>query len=197
MSDLNTWEEYWGRPSLKRNIIETLRRVYFTRVFAREVAFIAGKNARILEAGCGSGKYLGYLKKKGFECWGMDYSLNAIIKTRQEIEGRRLVIGDIKKLPFGNKEFELVYNQGVMEHFNKEDFMNILCEMKRIARKIVIIVPSKLSIFRIYDPIGDDPQKHFFSKRELFSLMSSILADVKIRYMWETGYLSLVGTGEA
>lgn len=189
------WDSYWKSESLKRRIIEYVRRAYFGKIFVDVVCKDIKPGARILEAGCGSGAYLKLLKRKGFRSVGLDLSkasLHIAKKNCKNITG-----GDIFHLPFKDKAFDVVFNQGVMEHFTNSEFFTALKEIARIARKVVIIVPSALSMFRIYDPFGDDPDKRFLKKSEIEALLQSVLYNVRVSYIIKTGFLSIVGIGNS
>ena len=84
-----------------------------------------------------------------------------------------------------------------MEHFNDNEFRKILKELARVAENVLILVPASTSIFQLYDPIGDDDDKRFLSKKKLKQLLSLELSDVKVNYLWKTGGLTISGSGKA
>jgi SAM-dependent methyltransferase len=190
------WDAYWKSRSLKRALIEAIREVYFARVFTREVISLARPGTRVLEVGSGSGTYLRRLERLGYRVHGIDLSPEAIRYSRAR--GTPCVfLGDIYTLPFHDKSFEVAYNQGVMEHFDDREFRVILREMKRVAYRVAVIVPSALSVFRFYDPFGDDPHKRFFNRPGLRALFVEELTHVQVKYLWASGFLSIVATGQA
>lgn len=117
-----------------------MREVYFARLFTREVMALAHPGSRVLEVGSGSGTYLRRLKRLGYRTHGIDLSPEAIRYSRAQGVSH-VVLGDIHALPFHDKSFEVAYNQGVMEHFDDREFLMILREMKRVARRVAVIVP--------------------------------------------------------
>jgi ubiquinone/menaquinone biosynthesis C-methylase UbiE len=189
-----SWNRYWANKTFKKRIIEWLRRHYFANIYTCEVRRIVPKDATVLEAGCGSGTYLNLLQKSGYRCLGVDYSENSVRLMKDSLD-KNAVQADIKCLPFKDKSFDLIFNQGVMEHFTDNDFLHIVREMKRVARNVLIIVPSNLSLFRLYDPFGDDPDKRFLNKRVLHKLMSQELKDVRVKYLWRSFFLSIAARG--
>ena len=54
------WKGYWTSKSLRRKIIEFFRECYFSKIFCGLIESYVNNNnnALILEAACGSGKYL-------------------------------------------------------------------------------------------------------------------------------------------
>ena len=189
------WKSYWSSASIKRRFIEYIRHMYFAGIFAEIIQRHAQPSARVLEAGCGSGTYLKFLEEKGLKSVGLDLSEAALLVTRKNCEN--VVGGDLFYLPFKDNAFDVVYNQGVMEHFDNIEFVSVLEEMSRITQKVIIIVPSNRSVFRIYDPFGDDPGKRFFAYTEIRSLMEIVLDNVEVNYLMKTGLLSIVGTGDS
>jgi SAM-dependent methyltransferase len=196
MSHIEEWDLYWRSRSPRRVAIEAIRQLYFARLFTREVTALARPGTRVLEVGSGSGTYLRRLERLGYLTHGVDLSPEAIRYSRARGVSH-VVRGDIHSLPFQDKSFEVAYNQGVMEHFDDREFRVILREMKRVARRVAVIVPSALSVFRICDPFGDDAQKRFFNRSELRALLAGELADVRVRYLWAGGFLSIAATGRA
>jgi len=74
-------------------------------------------------------------------------------------------------------------------------FIRVLRETSRVVTRVVIIVPSKLSLFRLFDPLNDSPERRLFSHRLFDSLLLEILVNIRMRFMAETGFLSIVGEG--
>jgi ubiquinone/menaquinone biosynthesis C-methylase UbiE len=181
-----TWENYWKSESLLRISIEKFRDVYFARMISKLVK--KHSNVKVLEAGCGTGKSLKFFEKSV----GIDNSKEAIKIARNYC--KNLVIGDIFKLPFKENSFDMIFNQGVMEHFNSFEFDEILKEFKRVGRKVLIFVPSNTSLFRIVNPFKEFNK--FFSKQELKTLISKQYKFVKVRYLPESFFISVMGYGE-
>jgi SAM-dependent methyltransferase len=187
------WNTYWKNRSIKRRIIEYIRRRYFAKIFVDGVCTDIIPRARILEAGCGSGTYLKLLDQRGHNVVGLDISSESLATAKKNCA--TLVRADIFRLPFKNKYFDVVFNQGVMEHFDDAKFVLALKEMARTGRKVVIIVPSDRSFFKIFDPFGDDPNKRFFSRLELKMMLETILNNVEVEYVVRSGLLSIMGRG--
>lgn len=209
--DKASWDDYWKSKSFKRRLIEFARRNYFARIFISKVS--EGLNAgssilvrkqrttslsgyarqSILEVGCGSGTYLKMLEQKGYKCYGVDNSRPAITIARRNCKNVQLA--DIFHLPFKNNSIDIIFNQGVMEHFSGEEFDRILKEFSRVSKRVCIIVPSNLSIWRIHDPIKDDENKIFYSKQNLRKLLKKRFKNVRVRYLASAGFLSICGQG--
>lgn len=186
------WDKYWGASSIKRWLTEKVRQIYFAGMFADRVKDFV-KEGRVLEAGCGSAKILERLNNK-YITIGCDISFSAANMAQGRCN--YLIVCDIKKLPFKDKSFELIFNQGVMEHFEDTETISILREFKRVSCKTLIIVPANTSIFRIYNPFGDTPKGAFFSSRRLTAVLKEIFKIVKVEYMPRSCFLSIAGYGQ-
>ncbi|MCM3496404.1 class I SAM-dependent methyltransferase [Paenibacillus lactis] len=106
------------------------------------------RNKRILEAGSGTGKISLRLASEGAEVTLADYSEQAIYQSRNaflkdHIPGT-FVVSDIRNLQLPDQHFHLVWNAGVLEHFQMEDRIRMLKEMKRVTAPggtILVLTP--------------------------------------------------------
>lgn len=186
------WDKYWKTPFIKRWFIEKVRDFYFAKIFA-EVVCKDTREGRVLEAGCGSAKIMRRLGNN-YITVGCDSSLESLKIARGNC--RYLVFCDIRQLPFKDKSFELVFNQGVMEHFSDFEFCQVLKEFKRIGKKIAIVLPSKTSIFRIYNPFKEIATGEvFFSKKRLKRIFNHCFCKFEVKYLAKTFFISIVGYG--
>lgn len=106
----------------------------------------------VLEAGCGSAKFSLTLAAMGFRVVALDYSptvLKNVAESRRRLSqvydiDLELVRGDIEHFSFDENTFDLVFNEGVVEHWLKDgERLRIFREMARISRRLVgIIVPN-------------------------------------------------------
>jgi ubiquinone/menaquinone biosynthesis C-methylase UbiE len=193
-ASVDAWSAYWSGKGLKRKIIEILRRHYFARAFAGHIRKNIREGSRILEAGCGSGEILRCLGR-GCTCVGCDIDETALKLGQGKFQYR--VRCDIRRLPFKDKAFDVAYNQGVMEHFRDEEFVEVLRELKRVSRKVIVLVPASTSLFRIYNPFKEVGNIYpFFTKARLKALLCRVFQRTKEIYRLRTGFLTLSGKGE-
>ncbi len=89
----------------------------------------------LLDAGCGSGYFLGRLAGLGYDLTGCDLMTS---KTKDF----NFVMASIEDLPFRDKEFDIVVCNHTLEHV--VDVQKAVSELKRITRKqLIITVPCQ------------------------------------------------------
>jgi ubiquinone/menaquinone biosynthesis C-methylase UbiE len=152
--------------------------------------------ATILEVGFGKGNEIVQLAKAGALCFGLDFSESAILllkeRARREHLDIEVVGGDARRLPFQSNSFDLVFSQGVLEHFTAPNV--VLQEQLRVLKKggvLVVEVPNKWTLYTIYKkilmsigrwPPGWETQ---YSPRELESLLEQNGFHVIDRVGWD------------
>jgi SAM-dependent methyltransferase len=144
-----SWEAYWRSVEAPDHInhtpqiIETLR------------AHIDLQGCRILEIGAGTGGNSSALAALGAAVTALDLvwpALQRIVTTsRKAGVGLDVVQGDTWHLPFRSGAFDLIFHQGLLEHFAPPG--GLVCEQRRVLRKmghILIDVPQRYNLYTIY-----------------------------------------------
>ena len=109
-------------------------------------------DASLLEVGCGSGHLSGYLAGKGFQTTLIDFSKVALEKAKKHYEQNNLAGNFVNVDMFDLSEdlvepHDVVWNSGVLEHFDAWNVIDALKRMGQVARKyVVILVPNAKSI---------------------------------------------------
>ncbi len=87
----------------------------------------------ILEAGCGSGRWVGWFVRKGWQASGVDWSEALCASARSAIPEGEFVAADIAEMPFENASFGSIVALGSIEH-KSEGPAAILKEFHRLLR---------------------------------------------------------------
>ena len=101
------------------------------------------KTSKILEVGCGDGRFSKYLLKYGFQVTAVDLSKNILDKLRKGIKGTKyqknikLLEANSEKLPFPDNYFDAVICVHVLHHVEHID--KAIGEMTRVTRKKGIV----------------------------------------------------------
>jgi len=91
------------------------------------------KDGRILEAGCGLGRIIIYLSKRGYNIEGIELNESAVGRIKDFDKNLNVIAGDILKMPYEDNSFDAAISLGVIEHF-EEGPQKALKEMYRILK---------------------------------------------------------------
>lgn len=97
----------------------------------------------ILEAGCGSGRWVAWFVKNGWSAVGLDWSEKLCERARSAIPGSHFEVGDMRGMPFVDGEFGAIISLGAIEH-TAEGPVRSLNEYYRVLRPggiAIITVP--------------------------------------------------------
>jgi len=153
------------------------------------------------------------LAKKGNDVTLLDLSKNALNRARSVFRKKetecKFVVGDLFNMPFKDNNFDLIFNQGVMEHFKLAGLDPSLAikEMLRILKKdgtLVILVPAFFSplhivytilrLFRLVDKLWPFEKQEFFHKNVLCEMLRNGGGEkIKVKRLTSSLFFSLVG----
>ena len=77
------------------------------------------KDGKIVDAGCGFGKWVVYLHRRGYDILGIDNNEMAIAKLKEFDSSLRVEMGDILNLGYPDDSFDAYISMGVIEHFEE------------------------------------------------------------------------------
>ena len=107
----------------------------------------------ILDIGCGKA-FLLYeilLLLPNIKIRGFDVSSYAIKNAKKELKKKLFKYDVKKKLPFKNKEFDLVISINTLHNLHIYDLKNALREMERIGRKKFLVVEGYRNIKELFN----------------------------------------------
>jgi len=110
----NAFEESFTAVPLQRQI-ENCDHYELAPYFKKELA----GHQPILEAGCGSGRWVGWFIRQGWQATGVDWSETLCAEARQQIPGGEFVASDIAAMPFDAEKFGGIVALGSIEHSPK------------------------------------------------------------------------------
>ena len=210
------WDKLYApeKRSLFAKFEEFVINAYFSDVFTKAILSVSNiKNGKIFEPGSGGGMASAKFAKDGFDVTCMDLSENALQKTKSLFKHMALeakfTLGDLFHTPIKNEQFDVVFNQGVMEHFRLADLdpSEGVKEMLRVLKTngtLVILVPAYFSpLFFVYQffKTFNLLEKHwpytdqdFLHKDELFDMMEKAgCKNVIVRRLWSSFFFSMIG----
>lgn len=90
-----------------------------------------GKDAKVMDLGCGSGEVSKKLLDLGYSVVSVD------VVDKVKVNGVKVVLYDGEKLPFEDKEFDKVLLITVLHHVDK--YKELLQEVARVSREVIIV----------------------------------------------------------
>lgn len=130
----DVWKEYWSKTNIKEEISNCEK----DELWGIIKKFVT-KDDQIIDAGCGLGRWIIFLSRRGYDILGVDNFKEAIKKIRRLDKRAKLKVANVRKLPFGDKEFDAYLSFGVVEHF-EEGPTKALKEARRVLKKGGIII---------------------------------------------------------
>src|SRR4030095_3674545 len=118
----------------------------------------AVNGAKLLDVGCGAGKFCKIASDAGFNVTGFDASDNLIEIARERMPENEFKTGDMEKLPYGDKIFDVV--TGINSFQFAGDIIKSVGEAKRVAKdggEIVMAVwgrPEECEASSIFAALG-------------------------------------------
>jgi len=97
---------------------------------------------RVLEDGCGVGKYVKRLAERGGAVYGLEYDFERAVEARTH--GQRIVNAAGETLPFPDESFDLILSHEVLEHVSDDRLA--VGEMARTLKpggRLVVFVPNR------------------------------------------------------
>lgn len=155
-------------------------------VFRHLAALEFLRHGSLLDIGCGDGLFLEMSgKEKSIIGQGVDFSSNAVLRTRERGFNAQEIDFTKDRLPFQDNTFDNVVILDVLEHLFQPD--KILREAKRVSRKYIIIgVPNFSSLpARLQVLFGKIPENNLHQKGHVFwfnwSILNKMVAEVGLK----------------
>lgn len=104
------------------------------------------RQGKVLDVGCGAGRYLGYLKEMGWDTYGLDISQLAV-DTANRAKVGKIYLGDLEHNELPKNFFDVINFNHVFEHLQNPDKM--LAEANKLLKpggEIIIVLPNFSSL---------------------------------------------------
>lgn len=146
MTPIEMEDFYRNRESLATERETDLSKLSIRHMIER----IQPDSKSLIDVGCGNGFFLSEVSNKKLECHGCD------LQNRIRTPGINFHYGNVEKLPFPDKSFDIVTCHHTLEHII--DLGKAISELKRITKKqLMIVVPCQRPYFYTLDE-----HVHFF-----------------------------------
>lgn len=120
-------------------------------VWTQEILRIASQGNKTLEIGSGSGQTSLCLAQAGCNATVLDFSKSALDLTSRAANALgihiRAVCHDARlPLPFKQKEFDIIFHAGLLEHFERSERVELLKQWKPYCKMMVSMIPNAGSL---------------------------------------------------
>ncbi len=106
------------------------------------------KDEKILDIGCGRGFFYPSFQKyyKESRIIGIDFSFRQCSLARKNFSECKFIQSDVEKLPFRNKEFDVVFANALLHHIlNVEQGINEMVRVCKSSGYVVIVEQNKFN----------------------------------------------------
>lgn len=127
-TDATEWEKIWAG----RNVLREARYPGTLRIAALTRKFLPAKS-KVLDGGCGLGDKVLAFDRAGLVGYGVDTAKETLTVAKAEVPDLRVLVADVRALPFAAHSFDAHWSLGVIEHFF-DDFDATAAEIRRTLR---------------------------------------------------------------
>ncbi len=131
---------------------------FYRSRLTRIAGLLDGTGGELLDAGCGTGMMLSFLRKSRpdqFALTGLDRSASMIDAAKRVVAdgaGIRFVVGRIEEMPFAADSFDVVLLMGSLEYVTSVE--QALAEIARVTRpggRVVVTMGNRWSPYRLWE----------------------------------------------
>jgi len=153
----NKWNYFWDSKKNSRFTKNSWSKTRMIRLLDQ----IIKEGMIVIDVGCGCGFFSSYFISKGCKVYSLDYSKEAleIAKEQTKNKAEGYLQEDILNSDFAEKnknKFDLIFSDGLLEHFSAEDQKRINDNLKIIKKPdgiIATFVPNKYSWWQVIRPM--------------------------------------------
>lgn len=136
---------------------------------------LAGR--RVLDLGCGRGRWSAEFASRGARVTGVDWSAEALEHARRRVPGAEFHAMPVTRLEFPAASFDVVNSVTVIQHLPYEEHEKVLGEAARV------LAPGGL--FSLLELIAPQPGQHVFPRQP----------EEWVALAWQAGFIPLLARG--
>lgn len=147
--DKSEWGKIYNQGMLDKVISDVVNENIYC--WTEELCKLTKEGDSLCEVGCGSGESAAYLQRNNRKVTALDFSEECIALVEAVNEqlnlGMRVVCADATKaLPFEEKEFDYIYQCGLLEHFHAEERVALLKNWSKYTKHMISMIPNAASL---------------------------------------------------
>ena len=151
------WDNFWESNTDSRFTKKSWSKTRMMKLLDKLIK----KDMNVLDAGSGSGFFSNYFISKGCNVYSLDYLEDALEITRRltKNKSREYLKEDLLDPELGSKyskKFDIIFSDGLFEHFKEADQKKIIENFKKIKKDdgiIATFVPNKYSWWEVIRPV--------------------------------------------
>ena len=150
-SEKQHWETFWDE---KQDVDEVYSNAGRVLEHLSRIIELDGK--LVLEIGAGTGRDSFPLAQRGARVVQLDYAVNSLKLLKKVSESERIPVqilgGDTFALPFRDGTFDIIFHQGLLEHFRPDVASKLVQENVRVLKKgglLLIDVPQRYHVYTV------------------------------------------------
>lgn len=156
-TEKENWDQFWDANTESRFTKKSWSKIRIMTLLKQ----VLKPGMKVLDAGCGSGFFSDFFISQGCEVYTLDYSESALEVARKKTQNRSKAYlkENLLEPDFGSRfenTFDLIFTDGLFEHFTLEDQNKILANFKKTKKPdgiITTFVPNKYSWWEIIRPL--------------------------------------------
>ena len=144
------WSKHYNIDHLN-NVVNSVESCNVS-VWSEELVKICPEGSSTLEIGCGSGASSLWLAKNGRMVSALDYTESSVELVRVAAEKLKLTNINVvqadatKDLPFKEKQFDFIFQAGLLEHFETNEQVDLLRNWAKYGKYMISMIPNASSI---------------------------------------------------
>lgn len=135
------WDKIWAKKFIYSHLVDWEADIFVNiYLLLKDI-----KNPCILSAGCGRGLIDFFLINVfGYNVVLLDNSskcINNLRKAFREVDKDKFELchASVLDIPYPENNFDLVWNEGLLEHFHMDDYKKAINEIVRVTKKYILI----------------------------------------------------------
>jgi len=138
------YENQFAAAGSAKNFIE--QKISYKKKLLETVEKYCPKNGTILEVGSGSGVTAIHLALSCYKITGIDSDSDMVEFARSIADGQKSAalfrLGNLQTLDNVKSRFDIIFSNGVMEHFSDRDIVEIINRHASVSKYVIFSVPS-------------------------------------------------------
>jgi len=174
------WDKYFSRSNFFLPALIWMQKKVLMPKFTKSVSAFINDGDKVMEAGCGTAMNTIHLAQtRAVKSYGLDMAPEALSRARviadRENANIKLIKGKIENLTFPDNYFDMVWNHGVLEHYDEP--LSVVDQMARVSNRVFIAVPRKtlmrkfLQKIKIIVGFTPDDIFHWYTEDDLVKMV--------------------------